>query len=183
MNVSESLKAFRDSSGFTLLELLVTLAVAAIVLVAGVPSYFSIVQNNRAATQANELVTALSIARSEAVRRGARVGICQSDDGTTCGSAGWEQGWIVFVDGAASDTAPPVVGQILQTWPALGDNSTMAVPASMQWVRFLPRGEVRAPVILPIVYELEVDGCSGQQRRLMELNAVGRTTVARAQCS
>ena len=57
--------------GFTLFELMVTVAVAAILLVVGVPAFTSFVQNNRAAAHANELVTAFAFARNEAIRRGA----------------------------------------------------------------------------------------------------------------
>ena len=166
--------------GFTLLELMVTLGVAAIVLSAGVPGFIGVVQNNRAASQANELVTALSLARSEAVRRSARVGVCQSADGLTCGGAGWQQGWIVFEDGAATDTAAPIVTEVLRAWPALNDNAAVAVPS--QWLRFLPHGEVRAPVALPLTYDMQVHGCAGDQGRQIELNAIGRTSVARIAC-
>ena len=166
--------------GFSLLELLVTLGVAAIVLSVGVPGFVGVVQNNRAATQANEVVTALSLARSEAVRRSARIGVCQSADGLTCGGAGWEDGWIVFEDGAASDAAAPVVTEVLRAWPALNDSAALDVPST--WVRFLPHGEVRAPVALPLTVDLQVHGCSGDQGRQIELNAIGRTSVAHAAC-
>jgi type IV fimbrial biogenesis protein FimT len=88
-----------NNAGFTLVELLTTLAVAAIVLTAGVPSFRELIQNNRLATATNELVATLHLARSEAIKRNARVTVCKSVNGTSCATSGdWSQGWLVFTD-------------------------------------------------------------------------------------
>ena len=63
----------RKGNGFTLIELMVTVAVAAILLTVGVPSFQYILQSSRVSTQTNELVTGLSTARSEAIRRNREV--------------------------------------------------------------------------------------------------------------
>ncbi len=87
------------ASGFTLIELLVTVAMMVIVLTLGVPSFKELIQNNRLTAATNELVTALNLARSEAIKRGRRVTVCKSADGSTCTNSGdWKQGWIVFTD-------------------------------------------------------------------------------------
>ena len=86
-----------------------TLAVAAILLTIAVPSFSTFIKNNRLITQTNDFVTALNVARSEAIRRGDRVTVCKSSDGASCTTAGsWEQGWIVFADvnGDGVVTAP-----------------------------------------------------------------------------
>lgn len=86
-------------SGFTLVELMVTVAVAAVILTAGVPGFAEFVKNNRLTTATNELLGALNLARSEAIKRGIRVTACTSSDGTACAATGnWAQGWIVFTD-------------------------------------------------------------------------------------
>lgn len=88
-------------NGFTLIELLVTLSIAAILLTVAVPNFITFVQNNRLATQANDLVTMLNYARSEAVKRNQRVTVCSSTTGTSCaGSTTWDSGLLVFVDTA-----------------------------------------------------------------------------------
>jgi len=89
----------RITAGFTLIELLVTVAMMAIVLALGVPSFTELIKNNRLTTATNELVTALNLARSEAIKRGVRVTVCKSADGSSCTTSGdWAQGWIVFTD-------------------------------------------------------------------------------------
>ena len=177
----------RRSAGFTLLELMTTLSVVGIVLAVGVPSYLSVVRNNRAATNANELVAALTIARSEAVRRGDRVSLCRSNDGASCGGA-WTDGWIVFVDGAANDTAAPVVSLVLQTWPAPTGEASVVTRSNgsdvdVTWVRFLPRGDTRTTEPLPLIYNIQIDECTGNVARNIEINAVGRTSVTKVACS
>jgi type IV fimbrial biogenesis protein FimT len=79
------------SSGFTLVELLITIAIAAIVLGIAIPSFSSTISSNRLTTSINELVTALNFARSEAVKRGQDVVVRKT-------GANWENGWQVFAD-------------------------------------------------------------------------------------
>ncbi len=90
--------------GFTLIELIVTLAIGAIILSFGVPSFVSMTQNNRLISQTNELVADINLARSEAVKRGVRVVLCRSPDPSAsppiCGGNAntWTTGWIMFAD-------------------------------------------------------------------------------------
>jgi len=88
------------NKGFTLIELLITMALAAIVLTIGVPSFQQTIQINRKATQVNQILHSLNVARSQAITRGYPVSACKSADGSTCGSTGvkWEDGWIIFED-------------------------------------------------------------------------------------
>ena len=87
------------SPGFTLMELMVTIAIAGILLGVAIPSFTSIISSNRLTTYANDLVTALNFARSEAIKRGVRITLCKSTNGNSC-TAGddWSQGWIIFTD-------------------------------------------------------------------------------------
>ena len=174
------------SPGFTLLELMFTLAVGGILLGVGVPTFFDVVRNNRAAANANELVTTLSVARSEAIRRGARVTVCASSDGATCGGT-WAQGWLVIRDSATSDAGAPSIADaadVLRVWPAPAGNAGVALtPTGTTWVRFLPRGNaVSSTGTMPVVYAVAITGCKGLQGRNIEVNAVGRASTTRYSC-
>lgn len=90
--------------GFTLVELLVGLAVGAILLAIAFPGYAFLVNTTRLAAVTNDLVSAIQLARSEAVKRGTRVTVCKTDNAMAampvCNTAAsWQQGWLVFVDG------------------------------------------------------------------------------------
>lgn len=86
-------------AGFTLVELMITLLLAAIVLSYGVPAFRNLILNNRQAAHMNNLLTSLMLARSEALKRHNSVTLCKSADNSSCTNAGgWEQGWIVFND-------------------------------------------------------------------------------------
>jgi type IV fimbrial biogenesis protein FimT len=82
---------------FTLVELIITLAVAAILAAIAAPSFADIIKSNRLTTQINELAAALNLSRSEAIKRGLTVTTCRSSDGTSC-TGSWQDGWIVFQD-------------------------------------------------------------------------------------
>ncbi len=90
----------KSYNGFSLIELMVTLSIAAILLTIGVPSFNTIIKNNRLTSQINSLVSSLGMARSEALKRNQPVSVCKSGNGTAC-SSNWtasSQGWAVFVD-------------------------------------------------------------------------------------
>lgn len=93
-----SIDQFRQR-GVTIIELMVTIAVAAILIAIAIPSFSTVVNSNRLAGNANELLATLQTARVEAIRRNLRTVVCRSDNGTTCNTAnGNWGGWIAFVD-------------------------------------------------------------------------------------
>ncbi len=86
-------------SGFTLIELMITLFIVGILLAVGVPSLKTFMQSNQLVASTNELLSALHVARSEAIKLNSRVTICESSNGTSCSNTGdWKDGWFVFVD-------------------------------------------------------------------------------------
>lgn len=178
----------KRAAGFTLLELMITLLVIGVLLGVGVPGFFDTIRSNRAAANANELVTALSIARSEAIRRGTRITLCPSSDGAGCNGT-WTERWLLFLDTAASDTAVPtfVAANVIREWAAPGGDAVIATDAggaaaTVNWIRFLPRGQVVSDEVMPILFNMEIDGCSGLEARDVEVNSVGRTSVERVAC-
>ena len=91
--------------GFTLVELMVIMAVIGILAIIAVPSMTALINNSRAAGQAEELVASLQLARAEAIRRNARVTICAGTAGACSGSTTWGS-WTIF--GRDNTLAVPV---------------------------------------------------------------------------
>lgn len=116
----------RKNNGFTLIELIITLSVAAILVTTAVPGFKQVMMNNRMATQVNELINALTLARSEAVKRKVEVTLCKSSNGGSCGATGWEDGWIVFINNDNDKPAAVDNGEeILRVYGALPGNATL----------------------------------------------------------
>lgn len=93
----------RLTLGFTLVELVVTMAIAAILVTVAIPGFSNLIRDNRLIASTNRLVTSLAHARSEAVKRGTSVSICASSNGTAC-TGSWTDGWLVFSDGGTTGT-------------------------------------------------------------------------------
>ncbi|MEB1608525.1 GspH/FimT family pseudopilin [Xanthomonas campestris pv. campestris] len=88
----------RLPTGFTLVELMVTIAVLAILMAIALPNFTALINGSRLTSQANELVASLQYTRSESVRLNRRVTLCPSSDGANCSTtAGWAR-WIARVD-------------------------------------------------------------------------------------
>ncbi len=86
--------------GFTLLEMMVLVAMVGVITAIGLPSFKSMMVTSEVADTTNDLIVALKRARSEALKHGRDVRVCSSTDGINCsGVAGnWGEGWLVFVD-------------------------------------------------------------------------------------
>ncbi|MEQ8232101.1 MAG: GspH/FimT family pseudopilin, partial [Gammaproteobacteria bacterium] len=110
-------------SGFTIIELMVALAVAMIVLGVGVPNFRSLVQTNATATEVNNLASALHLARSEAVGRGVEVTLAPLAGGN------WSNGWVVGIDSDGDDVFPETGEPVLRSFPAVDQVTFSSAPA------------------------------------------------------
>ena len=90
----------RRSSGFTLIEALITISIASILASIAIPSFTKMIESNRITTSSNEFLSALMYARSEATKRSVSVSVCTSSNGESCnnGLDDYAQGWIIFTD-------------------------------------------------------------------------------------
>lgn len=159
---------------------MIAIAVLAILIGLALPSFRVAVQNNRITSQANELVTAFHLARSEALKRNRPVVVCASDDGDSC-QGGWAEGWIIAEDDAAPGAADPALAQVIRVWPAPAGGTSIAGDAVF---RFLPRGEMDADmgVSFPATIDMEIPACRGDQARKLFINRAGRVAVETAPC-
>lgn len=133
----------RRSDGFTLIELMVSIAVLAVLLGIAAPGLSQFLVSNRLSSQINELVSDISQARNEAGGRGTAVSICIAATSTTCATSGtaWEAGRIIFVDpnrNGAIDTGEAII----KFSPALdgGTNLAAASFSSPRYITFRPFG-------------------------------------------
>ncbi|WP_419535090.1 GspH/FimT family pseudopilin [Endozoicomonas sp.] len=88
------------SLGVSLIELLVSLSVAAILIAVSAPSMKALIVNNRIDNVTDEVYGSLMLARSEAIKRQRTVSLCSTVDDLTCdeNNAGWHHGWLIFTD-------------------------------------------------------------------------------------
>lgn len=95
----------KQLAGFTIIELMITISLAAVILTFGVPAFQGLIERNQLTSHINSFVSSLALARSEAVKRRQRVVVCVSSDGSTCSNNGtYESGWIVYVDTVQNGT-------------------------------------------------------------------------------
>lgn len=174
--------------GFTLVELMVTVAVVAIVSGIAIPSFNSMIINNRSVNIANEFVDALSFARAQAVTRPARISICASNSGTSC-AGGWTNGYIVFIDTADSDTAvDPVVGEVLRYSQkskgnlelTVGYGNEGATPAS--FFRFTSAGTLARLNNEALKINSKIINCKGDYAREITITLAGQAIMQPKDC-
>ncbi len=127
----EPLRQPRRAQGFTLLELLFTVAVAAVLLGIAAPNFRNMYIRNALAGHSNDVIGSIAYARSEAIRQSTPISICASSDGATC-SGTWSDGWIIFVNSDGDEPAAVDDGEtILKTYSGVGGNYSIGASANL----------------------------------------------------
>ncbi len=154
--------------GFTLIELMVTLSVAAILLTVGVPSMRDLIANNRLTAATNVFVSSLNIARSEAIKQGRNASVCVSDTATqtSCSGTDWRKGWLVWVDVNKNGTLN-YPNEVIRTVQPLTDSIQMV--SARNSFQIDPQGSVDNPNANVTL----CDNRSGETGRQLRIMATG----------
>jgi type IV fimbrial biogenesis protein FimT len=172
---------------------MVTVVVVAIVATVAVPGFDRMIKNSRRSTQANQMVMALSNARSEAVKLGSSVSLCSTTQSTStdvpatpvpacANSSNWATGWIVFVDGDNDGARDANEELISVSGPLTGGNSLCATDGTnaVTSLRFAASGE---PSVATNAFRL-CDDRGATEGRNLAVNAIGRVgTSTPANCT
>lgn len=170
--------------GATLIEIVAASGILGAILMVAVPSLHDVAQSSRLTGAANDFLADLYLARSEAIRRNRRVGLCKSADGTRCTTAGgWEQGWLVFHDD--NGNALVEAGEdLIRAQPALAGGLQMRGNQQVaRYISFTPLGLTKSTKgafqagTLTLCHRSAEPGPARQ----VVINSVGRPRVQKAQ--
>jgi type IV fimbrial biogenesis protein FimT len=163
-------------SGFSLIELMITLALLAILTGLAAPSFGTMIRDTRLATSANDLLATLFLTRSEAVKRGRRVTLCTSVDLAACATnVGWHRGWIMFED-PNSNALRDGGEEILRVEGARSDAVTITGTNTMRdYVSYISSGNTRTANGALQMATITI--CEGDAARRVVISATGRPRV------
>ena len=161
-------------SGFTLVELMVVVAIVAIMAMIATPSWRSLQARNAIRAVVNDYTLSVYFAKAEAVRQNAPVTVCPSSNGTACTNSGLEAGWVVFV-GLPDAAAPPIL-QDTPGRPRVRTTFTDNALAS-QAVTFLPNGQPAATFVGNTLRVCPTEAAFNTMSRQVAMNRTARITV------
>ncbi|HSH90159.1 MAG TPA: GspH/FimT family pseudopilin [Ramlibacter sp.] len=169
--------------GFTLIEMLAVVAILGVLACVSIPSMKTAFNSIKLSSATNVFVSGLHLARSEAIKRNARVVLCKSANGDTCSTAGgWEQGWIVFHDANNNGARDPQEAIIQREQPLSASLRLTGNLNVAKYVSFVPTGATKLTggafqAGTLTVCRHSADAVEGRQ---IVLNAVGRPRVLKA---
>lgn len=166
--------------GFTLLELMTALAVAAILIGIGVPTFNTMLRGSQIAAESSNLFSAMTLARSEALKRGIRVSVCppETTDATACDPDGdWTKGWMMFSDDFGSPGIVDPSDATLQVWSAPAPGTIIGT--AFKAVTFNRSGGAE----FDGSFGISKPGCVNNQKRRMNIDFSGRVGLSPTDCN
>lgn len=151
--------------GFSMVELLVAIAILGILSAIAIPSFIETILGAKLRSYANTLASNAFLARGEAIKSNATVTICVSTNGTSCATGGWEQGWIVL-----SGTT------VVQRQQAIGSGYKISESNGLTSLTFQPTGIGATQATLTIC---RATPQAGSQERVVTISATGRPSVSK----
>jgi type IV fimbrial biogenesis protein FimT len=162
----------KRGEGFTLIELMITLAVAGVFIALALPSFAQFLRNQRVSTQANEFVTALQTARSEAIKRRKQVDVVA--DASAGNANEWGGGWSVsYTDGGT---------QLVRSYPELEGNLTLNSAADLVTISYSGDGAVNTGADTVDLCAVNVPLGQKNRGRRISVSLTGRVSSSKIIC-
>ena len=162
-------------SGFSLIELMVTIAIVSILLTLGIPSLSTVLRNITLTTQANNFVAAINLARSEAIRRNTAVTLSATASNIT--QHHWESGWQIWVDSNGNGTLDN--GELLRLFPDMGSGTLVS---NTSLLRFSGNGFLDGRQQVTLVFSLQPPDCAAEPARDIMITPAGRPSIQETSC-
>lgn len=182
----------KKENAFTLMELMVVIAIGAILVTIAVPSFINMMERNRVSAQARDVISAFNLARAEAITRGNTVSVCTSNNGTGCsGSTNWANGWIVFSELSVPPNSAVDGGNcnnvttddcIIRVWGATPGVVSLGQGPDIDntIVTYMPDSRVAAVISVAVS---PVNCAAGaNKQKTVSISATGQVTVTEGSC-
>jgi type IV fimbrial biogenesis protein FimT len=168
----------RRHTGYTIFELVMVMAIVAILAAIAIPSFKYVTSSNRIASEVNELLGDMQFARSEAIKEGKSVTICTSANGTSCANTpNWQLGWIVFLDLNADQTVQAGEAVIKVQAAFTGTDTFVATPNTFGALTFNRLGYAPTGQTTSINVQLHDSTNNANWTRCLAVNPIGSTVT------